>query len=101
MQGAMTDRIIKMHKRKFDSQLRHIKVILVSYRKTMSPQQWLDFFFEVKECIVRYPDDFICSELPNKKVTHQIINLVFDGFLRDVHIRQVQAFRNAANARVP
>jgi hypothetical protein len=92
--------MIKMHKRKFDSQLRHIKVILVSYRKTMPQQQWLDFFYEVKECIIKYPDHFICSELPNKRITHQIINLVFDGFLRDVHIRQVQAFRNTLNAKI-
>lgn len=94
----MADRELKMHKRKFDTQLRHIKQIMVAYRKTMPQQQWLAFCAEVKNCIIKYPDHFICSGLPPKKLTREIIDLVFDGFLKDIHIRQVQAFRDTTKA---
>jgi len=90
----MTDRTLKMYKRKFDMQLRHIKLILVSSRKTMPHSLWLNFFYDVKSCIARYPDHFICCALPEKKITRQVIDLVFEGFLKDIHIRQVQAFRS-------
>ena len=87
------DKNVKSSKRRFDAQLRHVKVILLNLKKTLPEDQWLTVFHETKKCILNHPADFLGDGLPDMQVTEQAIDKVFDGFLSDMHIRNVQAFR--------
>lgn len=82
-------------KRKFDSKLRHVKFILMKKRNTMSTEDWRVLVEETKKCIVKYPGDFLGPEVRRGKITRAAIHLVFEGFMKDMHIREVQSFRGA------
>jgi hypothetical protein len=83
----------KPFKRKFDAQLRHVKVILMQCRKELPHDQWLDLLGQTKISVTSHPEQFFGTDLPNSEITREAIRQVFDGFLRDIEIRNVQAFR--------
>jgi hypothetical protein len=61
---------------------------------SLPEQQWLSLVKETRICILNHPEDFLGPSLPPRKITRQVINIVFEGFMADVYIRKVQAFRN-------
>jgi len=83
----------KPFKRKFDSLLRHIKVILIQKRETLPTEIWYQLVHEARMSVVHHPADYLGPQLPDKKIAREAIHLVFDGFLHDLHIREVQSFR--------
>ena len=84
---------MKSYKRKFDSNLKHVKLILLQYRETLPESQWQILFEETRQCILKHPTHFLTGELPDSKTLTLAVDLVFSGFQRDLHVRKVQAFR--------
>lgn len=66
----------------------------MQYRSSLPEDEWLMLLNDTKRCIIQYPNDFFCGDLPSKKIIAMAVHLVFEGFTRDLHIRKVQAFRN-------
>src|SRR5262245_35930437 len=79
----------KAYKRKFDRELRHVKLILMRSKETMPKEQWLQFVHLTKKSIEKHPADFF-HNIPEKKILVAALNLVFDSFLEDQKIRDVQ-----------
>ena len=84
---------IKSYKRKFDTNLKHIKIILLTYKKSLPHKEWEALVSETKDCILNYPHDFFGPNLPDKFILKLAIAEVFEGFLKDLRIRDVQNFR--------
>lgn len=87
-------RKVKAYKRKFDSGLRHIKLILTHYRKSLSLKEWQTLVNDTKNSVMKYPHDYLGPKLPDKTITKLAITEVFEGFLKDQHVREVQRFRD-------
>lgn len=88
------DRKVKAYKRKFDRELRHIKVLFMIKKRSLPDQQWINFVFETKAAILENPEEFFCFELPDKKITKAAIEEVFEGFFTDQKIRDTQRRRS-------
>lgn len=93
----MTDRKVKAYKRKFDRDLRHIKVLFMKNKAVMSHQQWVDFIHETKASILENPEAFFSFELPPRKIMIEALELVFDGFFVDQKIRDTQQSKVVKN----
>ena len=87
----------KVYKRRFDTRLKHIKVILMSNLKTMSSDEWNRFVEETKDSILKNPIHFLGDDLPAPEITREVIIHVFNGFLQDIKVRKVQAFRGPSS----
>lgn len=88
--------VIKTYKRQFDKGLRHIKLILMRQRDSMSAHDWLQLVHETRESILSHPEEYFCSELPPKSLLREAIDKVFEGFLTDQRLLALQkskAFR--------
>jgi len=81
---------IKTLKRRFDRDLRHIKIILTHARHDLSVKEWLSLVQETKESILNYPEDYFCTELPPRSLLAEAIEKVFDGFLEDQRLLALQ-----------
>ena len=81
-------------KRKFDTLLRHVKIILLDYRKVLPEPIWQMLLDEARASVLRHPKEYLGPNLPDKQITREAIHQVFDGFIKDLHIRAVQSFRN-------
>jgi hypothetical protein len=73
----------KTYKRKFDRELRHVKLILTHERRRMPVTEWLDLVQQIKECISRNPESFFGDELPADSLVQEALDHVFSGFLED------------------
>lgn len=81
---------IKTLKRKYDRELKHIKVILTNKRLQLPLSEWKLLVLQTKESIVGFPEDFFCCDLPPAPVFRAAIEKVFEGFLEDQRLREVQ-----------
>ncbi|HEU5147825.1 MAG TPA: hypothetical protein VFT90_13960 [Chryseosolibacter sp.] len=84
---------IRRYKRRFDRDLRHIKLILTSERITLPVDEWLELVEQTKQSILNTPKEYFGQELPPKSILVAAIELVFTGFLEDQHLRAVQTGR--------
>ena len=89
--NTLLEKMIETYKRKFDRDLKHIKIILTSERRRLPYSQWLDLVHETREIILRSPEDFFCYELPSKTILSAAIAKIFVSFLKDQRIREVQS----------
>ncbi len=83
------DLSVNTYKRKFDRELRHIKVILMSQKHTMTRHAWIRFVFATKKSIVANPENYFKS-IPDKEIFNKALDKVFQGFLDDQKIRDAQ-----------
>lgn len=81
---------VKLHKRRFDRELRHIKIILAHERQRIPIVDWLHLVEATKRCILDAPEDFFCGELPPKPVISAVVQKVFEGFLEDQRLLSLQ-----------
>jgi hypothetical protein len=88
----------KPFKRRFDSRLRHIKIILMKCQASMPPEEWRQLLEQTRICIINHPEDFLGDQLPSHEITKEAINQVFNGFAYDMHIRKVQSFRQTVQS---
>lgn len=83
----------KKYKRKLDSELRHVKLILTKERSQLPVKEWLELVDETKHSILSKPEEYFSFELPPQPVLVSVIEQVFLGFLEDQRLRAVQAAR--------
>jgi len=81
---------IKTYKRKFDRDLKHIKIILTHARHRMPVSEWLRLVHETRDSILDYPEEYFCGELPPRRVFREAIEKVFEGFLEDQRLLALQ-----------
>ena len=84
---------VKIYKRKFDRELRHIKLILANKRHELNINEWLDLVQETKQSIINSPNEFFCMELPSETIFHAALEKVFEGFLADQRLLAIQTPR--------
>ena len=84
------DASIKTYKKKFDRDLKHIKIILTNERPRMPFTVWMALVAETKQLVLNSPQDFFCGELPSPPTLSVAIEQVFQGFIEDQRIRAVQ-----------
>ncbi|MCD9019092.1 hypothetical protein [Parachryseolinea silvisoli] len=79
----------KVYKRRFNSSLEPMKVMLVDLRHTLTPEAWMALVQRTRESVVRNPDQYIegSNDLPPGDGYQRIISLIFDEFLHDCAIR--------------
>ena len=80
---AKVEESLKTCKRKFDKQLRHIKVILAQKRHQLTVKEWLTLVYETRSSILKSPEDFLCGTLPPPKLLSAAIERVFSDFVED------------------
>jgi hypothetical protein len=91
---------IKAYKRKFDRELKHVKLILMQNKDVMPRARWLQFVHLTKKSIEKHPADFF-HDVPEKKILTAALSRVFESFMEDQKIRDVQkGFNGRAATKV-
>jgi hypothetical protein len=85
----MSETDIKAYKKKFDRDLRDIKVVLMKRKAMMHEDEWLHLIEETKKFILANPLNYLKS-IPETDVLVTALDLVFCGFLKDQKIRYSQ-----------
>ena len=83
----------KPFKRRFDMLLRHVKLILIQLRTSLPAPIWEQLLHETRSSVISHPTEYLGPDLPDKKIVREAIHQVFDGFVSDMHVRDVQSFR--------
>ena len=89
----MLDPTIKRHKKQFDRDLRHIKLILSHARHELPVKEWLALVEETKQSVLTCRDDFFCHDLPADRLFRTAIEKVFDAFLEGQRLLALQTCR--------
>lgn len=84
---------VRTYKRRFDRELKHIKLILTRERLRLPVDEWLDLVENTRQSILDRPQDYVCGELPPASTLTTVIEQVFAGFLEDQRLRAVQTGR--------
>ena len=87
---AISQGDVKTYKRRFDRELRHLKVILAHERHRIPTEEWRRLVRATKASIIESPEEFFCTELPPQLVFLAVIEKVFDGFLEDQRLLSIQ-----------
>ncbi len=77
------------YKRKFDRDLRYVKVMLMNQKKTMAPGEWIRFVHSTMRTIMNEPQNYL-EDVPEKNILVPALYRVFKGFLEDQKIRDAQ-----------
>jgi hypothetical protein len=80
---------VKAYKKIYDRELRHLKVMMMSKKTAMQKNAWLDFVLSTKESILKNPQNFV-RPIPDQQLFCEAIEQVFQSFLDDQKIREVQ-----------
>lgn len=81
---------VKAWKRRFDKELKHVKIILTHERRRMPKHEWLQLVHATKESIIQSPADFFGNDLPSEPVFRAALEKVFDFFLEDQRLLSIQ-----------
>ncbi len=84
------DPTIKTYKKRFDRDLRHIKLILAQERRKLPVKEWLVLVEDTKQSILNCPRDFFCRDVPPEPVFSTALEKVFDAFLEDQRLLALQ-----------
>lgn len=84
---------VRTYKRRFDRELKHIKLTLTRERLRLPVNEWLELVENTRQSILSRPQDYICGELPPPTILANVIEQVFAGFLEDQRLRAVQTGR--------
>jgi hypothetical protein len=79
--GAM-DRETAFYRRKFNTALEPIKVMLVNKKRTLTLATWMAFVNKTKASVLERPVEYLGDNLPEKELTSQIVDSLFSDFLR-------------------
>jgi hypothetical protein len=71
-------------KQKFDRQLDDLKEMLEHKRPDLPVGEWRDFVQLTRKSILEHPDQYLEGDLPTAEILVQVINAVFDDFLKDL-----------------
>jgi hypothetical protein len=86
----MTDRKINGYKRKYDRQLRHLKLILMSRKNEIPTEEWIRLVYATKRSVINHPEQYLVGEIPDRNILILSVERVFKGFLEDQKIRDAQ-----------
>ena len=84
---------VRTYKRRFDRELKHIKLILTRERLRLPVDEWLTLVEDTRQSILDRPEDYLGTELPPPAILATAIEQVFAGFLEDQRLRAVQTGR--------
>ena len=76
------DRETAYYRRKFNTALEPIKVMLVNKKRTLTLATWMAYVHKTKASVIESPIEYLGDNLPNKEVTDQIVDSLFSDFLR-------------------
>lgn len=76
------DRETAYYRRKFNTALEPIKVMLVNKKRTQTLQTWLAFVNKTKSSVLERPAEYLGSNLPPKEMTDEIVDSLFSDFLK-------------------
>lgn len=89
----VTEQTLNAFKRRYDRQLRHVKVILMLQKEDMPRDGWEQLIESTKQSIISCPQDYLKGELPEHPILVASIERVFEGFRQDQKIRDLQKKR--------
>lgn len=76
------DRETAYYRRKFNTALEPIKVMLVNKKRTQTLATWLAFVNRTKSSVLSRPTEYLGDNLPPKEKTDEIVDSLFSDFLR-------------------
>jgi hypothetical protein len=76
------DRETAFYRRKFNTALEPLKVMLVNKKRTQTLQTWMAFVNKTKASVLERPEEYLGENLPPKELTHEIVDALFSDFLR-------------------
>jgi hypothetical protein len=76
------DRETAYYRRKFNTALEPIKVMLVNKKRTQTLQTWLLFVNKTKARVLSKPHEYLGDKLPPVEMTNEIVNSLFSDFLK-------------------
>jgi hypothetical protein len=76
------DRETAYYRRKFNTALEPIKVMLVSKKRTLTLATWLAFVNKTKSRVLSSPTEYLGEKLPEKDLTNEIVDSLFSDFLK-------------------
>lgn len=76
------DRETAYYRRKFNTALEPIKVMLVNKKRTLTLATWMLFVNKTKESVLERPVEYLGANLPEKEITDSIVDSLFSDFLR-------------------
>jgi len=76
------DRETAYYRRKFNTALEPIKVMLVSKKRTLTLATWMAYVNKTKASVIESPAEYLGDNLPAKELTDQIVDSLFSDFLR-------------------
>ncbi len=79
---ANMDRETAFYRRKFNTALEPIKVMLVNKKRTLTLATWMAFVNKTKTSVLESPTEYLGENLPEKELTNQIVDSLFSDFLR-------------------
>jgi hypothetical protein len=76
------DRETAYYRRKFNTALEPLKVMLVNKKRTLTLQSWMAYVNKTKTSVLSSPAEYLGNQLPPKEMTDQIVDSLFSDFLR-------------------
>jgi hypothetical protein len=70
------------YRRKFNTALEPIKVMLVNKKRTLTLPTWLAFVNRTKARVMSSPNEYLGEKLPPEELTKEIVNSLFTDFLK-------------------
>lgn len=68
-------------RRKFSLQLKPIKILLLSKKKSLSKDDWFKLVQKTKERVLENPQEYLGNELPEIEVIEDAVEFIFYDFL--------------------
>ena len=76
------DRETAYYRRKFNTALEPIKVMLVNKKRTLTLATWMAFVNKTRSSVLERPNEYLGENLPPRELTNQIVDSLFSDFLR-------------------
>lgn len=78
----MVDRETAYYRRKFNTALEPIKVMLVNKKRTQTLATWIAFVNKTRTSVLSRPKEYLGENLPPDEMTSQIVDSLFSDFLK-------------------
>jgi hypothetical protein len=79
---SIVERETAYYRRKFNTALEPIKVMLVSKKRTLTLATWLAYVNKTKARVISSPNEYLGEKLPPAQLTSEIIDSLFSDFLK-------------------
>jgi len=86
---------ILTYKKQFNVTLEPFKVMLINRKETLAYHDWRALVERTESSILRNPDQYLGTELPEQESLAIIVKNIFQDFLDNLNIPRHQAFRQS------